>query len=88
MLAGLLLLKWPFLSPLCRQETKGAAASAQMKQRKRPCMAQDASWGFSIDVESGNLPWLARNEGRDPNGSAHITHYSSFHVLFHSFMPS
>ena len=32
--------------------------------------------------------WLARNEGMDPYSGPYITHYSSFHFLFHSFIPS
>ena len=32
--------------------------------------------------------WLARSEGMDPSGSPYKTRYSSFHVLFHSFIPS
>ena len=30
--------------------------------------------------------WLARNGGMDHYSSPYITHYSSFHVLFHSFI--
>ena len=32
--------------------------------------------------------WLPRSEGMDPYGSPYITHYSSFHFLFHSFIPA
>ena len=32
--------------------------------------------------------WLARNEGMDAYGSPYITHYSSYHVPFHSFISS
>ena len=32
--------------------------------------------------------WLARNEVMDPYSSPYIIHYSSFHFLFHSFIPS
>ena len=31
---------------------------------------------------------LARNEEMDPCSSPYITHYSSFHFLFHPFIPS
>ena len=30
--------------------------------------------------------WLARNGGMNPYSSPYITHYSSFHFLFHSFI--
>ena len=32
--------------------------------------------------------WLARNEGMDPCSGPDITHYSSFHGLFHSSFPN
>ena len=32
--------------------------------------------------------WLARNEAMDPYSNPHIAHYSNFHVLFHSFIPT
>ena len=32
--------------------------------------------------------WLARNEAMNPYSIASITHYGSFHFLFHSFIPS
>ena len=39
------------------------------------------------DLAFGCL-WLASNEGRDPYYSSPcLTHYSSLHVLFHSFIP-
>ena len=38
-----------------------------------------------VRVECSNL-WLARNEGMDPCSSLYLTHYSGFHVLFHSLI--
>ena len=35
-----------------------------------------------------SYPELARNEGMDPYSSPYMTLYSSFHFLFHSFIPS
>ena len=34
-----------------------------------------------------SYPELARNEGMDPYSSPYMTLYSSFHFLFHSFIP-
>ena len=31
---------------------------------------------------------LARNEGMDPYSSPYLTHYTSFHFLFQSCIPS
>ena len=33
-------------------------------------------------------PWLATNEGMDPDSSTYVTDYSSLHVHFHFFIPS
>ena len=32
--------------------------------------------------------WLARHEGMDPDSNPFLAHYTSFHILFHSFIPS
>ena len=32
--------------------------------------------------------WLGRNGGMDPSSSPYVTHYSSFHVRFHSLFPA
>ena len=41
-----------------------------------------------LDGACSSYLWLGRNEGMDLYRSPYITHYSSFRLLFHSFIPS
>ena len=40
----------------------------------------------SLSLHNSGL-WLARKAGMDPSSSPYITHYSSFHLIFHFFIP-
>ena len=47
------------------------------------CLASRAKALHATPCTSGL--WLARNQGMEAYGSPYITHYNSFHFLFHSY---